>query len=86
VVGRTAELGFDRKETVRIVSDNRDAIESVRLGKARVYDCICGGRCIRPLHGSPKPCDRCDNDLASMTSVIEDMRMRISDMLKEARA
>ena len=69
----------------RIVSDNRDVIESVRLGKVRVFNCICGGRCVRPLHGAPKPCDQCDNDLMFMKFVIEDMRMRIGDMLNEAR-
>ena len=56
-----------------------------RLGKARVYDCICGGRCVRPLHGNPKPCDCCDNDLTQMAYVVEDLRLRIRDMLKEAQ-
>lgn len=32
----------------------------------RVYSCSCGGRCVRPLIGEPKPCDSCGKSLSSM--------------------
>lgn len=54
--------------------------------KVRVYWCGCGGRCVRPLHGEPKPCDKCLADLSGRPWTVEDHGVFVRTLLEEARA
>lgn len=56
------------------------------FGKVRVYHCPCSGYCIRPLHGQPKPCDRCGLVLADRPYVIDDHSRRIRELHQLALA
>lgn len=56
---------------------------SLRLGKVRRFDCKCGGRCIRPLDGPVKDCDRCGAELFYRPSTIEDLKISVKDMLSQ---
>lgn len=50
------------------------------FGKVRVYPCgNCGGDCIRPLRGEPKPCDRCDAPLGDY--YVDDLRRNTRERL-----
>lgn len=33
------------------------------MNDRRYYQCECGGICVRPAVGTPKPCERCDAPL-----------------------
>ncbi len=63
-----------------------------RLGKHRVYACVCGGKPHRPLRAAdtiarpfPKPCDRCGRSLAGKPFAIEDDGVWIQEAMDKAR-
>jgi len=51
----------------RVNSPTVQAAHPTREGRAmndrRYYQCECGGICVRPAVGNPKPCERCDAPL-----------------------
>ncbi len=58
-----------------------------KLGKCRVYNCVCGVRPHRPLRAEdtvaqpfPKPCDRCGRSLVDRPYVIEDLAVCLRDI------
>uniref|UniRef100_A0A6H1ZXM7 Uncharacterized protein n=1 Tax=viral metagenome TaxID=1070528 RepID=A0A6H1ZXM7_9ZZZZ len=55
------------------------------FGKVRVYECLCGGTPVRPLRGSPKPCDHCDRPLEGRPFKIEDHPRFVERLIADAR-
>lgn len=55
------------------------------FGKVRVYTCPCGGEVVRPLHGDPKPCDQCGQDLTAFEYRIDDHKRFLSEWLTKHR-
>lgn len=58
-------------------------------GKWRVYLCVCGSTCIRPICDMsdgkipyPKPCDHCEYDLKLLPFTIEDSLMWTREFIK----
>lgn len=53
------------------------------FGKVRVFPCFCGGRCVRPLWGVPKPCDRCGAALTGQYCFIDDHHRLVDEVARE---
>jgi hypothetical protein len=54
-------------------------------GKIRVYECGCGCEPVRLLHGPPKPCDHCGEELDSRPSRVEDFMLWTRELLERMR-
>jgi len=52
--------------------------------KFRVFKCICGGDCHRPLKGPVKNCDHCDADLTDRSYYLEDYMVYAKEILRKA--
>jgi hypothetical protein len=56
------------------------------MRKVRVYQCKCGGQCVRPLNEDfPNPCERCESDLLIQDYTIEDHGVFVRTIIEEAR-
>jgi hypothetical protein len=67
----------------------RDA--TYKLGKHRVYQCVCGAKPCRPLQAEdtrarpfPTPCEYCGGDLIDMPCEITDTNLYARDLISEA--
>ncbi len=63
-----------------------------KMGKHRVYNCVCGARPHRPLRADdtvaqpfPKPCDRCDRSLVGRPFMIEDMGVYMREIRRTVK-
>lgn len=59
--------------------------QTLRLGKIRVFDCQCGGKCVRPLKGRVKDCDCCGASLEFRPHVVDDLMRTIREELDRSK-